>query len=149
MRVIARGPLDYPQAQQTTAKTVHLIPGQDVTGEGIILSLHGFIVEVLEPSTTRASPGSEIAVRARVRMLCGCPTEPDGMWDSSRYTIEAQFLRDGRVVAEAPLSFTGTTNEFGGSLSVPGDGAGTIRVTVSDAERVNFGVATKALGGSE
>lgn len=149
VRISARGPLDYPQAQQTTAKTVYLIPGQDVTGEGIILPLHGFIVEVLEPSTSSANPGSEITVRARVRMLCGCPTEPGGMWDSSRYTIRAQLLRNGTVVAEGPLSFTGTTNEFSGPLEVPSNGATAVRVTVSDADRVNFGMATKALGVAE
>lgn len=149
VRVTARGPLDYPQSQQTTSKTVLLIPGQDVTGEGLILPLHGFIVEVLKPSATAASPSSEMTVRARVRMLCGCPTEPNGMWDSSRYTIRAQLLRRGTVVGEAPLSFTGTTNEFSGTLQMPADGATTVRVIVSDAERVNFGSATKPLEAAE
>lgn len=149
VRISATGPLDYPQAEQTTSKTVLLVPGQDVTGDGIILPLHGFIVEVLQPETAEASPGTELSVRARVRMLCGCPTEPGGMWDSSRYTIRAQLIHDGDVVAEAPLSFTGTTNEYSGSLQVPSEGATTLRVTASDEDRVNFGMATKELGESE
>lgn len=148
VRVIARGPLDYPQAQQTTSKTMLLVPGQDVTGDGIILPLHGFIVEVLEPSMDAVTPGSETTVRARIRMMCGCPTEPGGMWDSNRYTLRAQLLRDGSVVAETPLSFTGTINEYEGTLQVPDAGATTVRVTASDADRVNFGAATKSLGGS-
>lgn len=148
VRVIARGPLDYPQAQQTTSKTVLLLPGEDVTGDGLILPLHGFIVEVLAPSADAVTPGAERTVRARVRMLCGCPTEPGGLWDSNGYTLRAQLLRHGDVVAETPLSFTGTTSEYEGALQIPDAGATTVRVTASDADRVNFGAATKSLGGS-
>jgi len=89
VRVTAEGPLDYPQAMQTTSKTVLLVPGRDVTGGGITLSLHGFIVEVLSPTDADATPGSTLNVRTRVRMMCGCPTEAGGMWDANRYTIRA------------------------------------------------------------
>lgn len=147
VRVTAEGPLDYPQAQQTTSKTVTLVPGEDVSGDGITLTLHGFIVEVLSPSASDVRPGEDVSVRARVRMMCGCPTEPGGMWDADRYTIRAQLLRDGRVVEEAPLSFTGTTNEYEGTLSVPNAEATHVRVTASDADRVNFGTATASLDG--
>lgn len=142
VKITARGPLDYPQAQQTTSKTMLLMPGADVTGDGVTLTLHGFIVEVLTPSASDASPGSSVSVRARVRMMCGCPTEPGGLWDATGYTIRAQLLRDGRVVAEAPLSFAGTTSEYAGTLSVPDAGAGRLRVTAQDADRINFGAAS-------
>jgi hypothetical protein len=145
VRITAKGPLDYPQAQQTASKTVVLMPGKDVTGDGITLTLHGFIVEVLQPSSTTAEPGAMLPIRARVRMMCGCPTEPGGLWDASRYTIRAQLLRDGTVVAETPLSFAGTTNEYDGTVEVPEGGATLVRVVASDAERGNFGAATTAL----
>ncbi|MFP4228549.1 MAG: hypothetical protein ACLFTE_06955 [Salinivenus sp.] len=146
VRITAEGPLDYPHAMQTVSKTVVLMPGEDVTGDGITLTLHGFIVEVLDPSDADMRPGEDISVRARVQMMCGCPTEPGGLWDSDRYTIRAQLLRDGSVVAEAPLSFAGTTNEYDGTLTVPEDGATDIRVTAADADRVNFGMDTVSLG---
>ncbi|MFB6097921.1 MAG: hypothetical protein ABEK84_02190 [Salinibacter sp.] len=145
VRITAKGPLDYPQAVQTASKTVLLVPGKDVTGDGITLHLHGFIVEVLSPSSGTATPGESLSVRARVRMLCGCPTRPGGLWDSSRYTIRAQLVRDGAVVAETPLSFTGTTSEYEGAIEVPEAGATRVRVVVSDPERGNFGMATTAL----
>lgn len=147
VRVTAEGPLDYPQAVQTASKTVTLIPGEDVTGDGITLTLHGFIVEILSPPASDAAPGEEVSVRARVRMMCGCPTEPGGMWDANRYSIQAQLLRDGEVVSATPLSFTGTTNEYDGRVPVPEDGATALRVTASDADRVNFGMATATLEG--
>lgn len=145
--ITAEGPLDYPQAMQTASKTTLLMPGEDVTGDGITLTLHGFIVEVLSPTGDDVSPGEDLSVRARVRMMCGCPTEPGGLWDSDRYTIRAELLRDGTVVDEAPLSFAGTTNEYEGTLSVPEDGATDVRVTAADADRVNFGQETASLTG--
>ena len=147
VKITAEGPLDYPQAMQTASKTVLLMPGEDVTGDGITLTLHGFIVEVLSPSSADVAPGEDISVRARVQMLCGCPTEPGGLWDSDRYTIQAQLLRDGTVVAGAPLSYAGTTNEYEGRLTVPDGGATEIRVISTDAERVNFGMDAMSLTG--
>ncbi len=145
VKITARGPLDYPEAQQTASTTMLLMPGTDVTGDGVTLTLHGFIVEVVAPSGTDATPGSSLNVRARVRMMCGCPTEPGGLWDATRYTIRAQLLRDGAVVAEAPLSYAGTTSEYDGTIAVPDDGATRLRVVAQDADRVNFGATTTAL----
>jgi len=144
IEVTAEAPLDYPQAMQSASKTLWVMPGQDITGDGIVLTVHGFIVEVLEPSGS-ASAGASIPVRARVRMLCGCPTEPDGMWDARTYTITAQLLRDGTVVATAPMTFTGTTSEYEATLAPPAAGATTVRVLAMDADRVNFGMATHPL----
>ena len=145
VKITARGPLDHPQAQQTASKTMLLMPGADVTGEGVTLTLHGFIVEVLAPDVREAAPGTSLDVRARVQMMCGCPTEPGGLWDSNRYVIRAQLLRDGAVVAEAPLAFAGTTNEYAGTVSVPEAGATRLRVMAQDADRINFGAVTRPL----
>lgn len=146
VRIEATGPLDYPQAMQTTSKTVLLLPGADIEGDGVVLTLHGFIVEVLSPgNTANAAPGDTVDVSTRVRMLCGCPTEPGGMWDADQYTITAQLLRNGTVVAEEPMTFTGRTSEYIGAVVVPDEGATHVRVTAGDAARVNFGMAEQPL----
>jgi hypothetical protein len=147
IEVTAEAPLDYPQALQSASKTLWLMPGQDIAGDGIVLTVHGFIVEVLSPSEADAAPGEALTVRSRVRMLCGCPTEPGGMWDASTYTITAQLLREGQVVAAAPMQFAGTTSEYEAALTVPASGATAVRVLAMDAARVNFGLATHALTG--
>ena len=147
VEITAEGPLDYPQAMQRASTTMWLVPGQDVLGDGVVLTLYGFIVEITEATPTAAS-AEAVNVHARVRMLCGCPTEPGGMWDASRYTITAQLLRDGAVVAETPMQYAGTTNHYEGAVRIPDqENATAVRVIVSDAERVNFGVATKELSG--
>lgn len=148
--VTASGPGDYPHAQQRASKTVLLVPGQDLSGDGIELVLHGFIVEVLRPEEGSMVSGEELDVRARVRMMCGCPTEPGGLWNADRYTIRAEVLGpEGGVLTATPLSFTGTTSEYEGTVSVPSDGAAQLRVLAVDAERANAGTATVELTGTD
>lgn len=146
--VTAEGPLGVPHATQEASKTVLMVPGQHVTGEGVVLTLHGFIVEILEPTGGTVSAGGELTVRTRVRMLCGCPTRPGGLWDSERYDLRARLLKDGEPVSERSLRFTGEESVFGGELAVPERMTGatlTLRVVVSDAGRTNFGMAERNL----
>jgi hypothetical protein len=144
VQITARGPLDYPHAMQSASVTTTLMPGRDVTGDGIVLPIHGYIVETLRPATAPAA-GETAEIRARVRMMCGCPTEPGGLWDSDEITIQAEALgRDGTVIAEQALTFTGTTSEFAGELSIPADAA-TLRVTAVDKSGTNAGLQTMDL----
>jgi len=145
--VTAEGPLDYPASMQQASATLTLIPGQDMTGDGLILTVHGFIVEMLTPgeAAARTEIGDEMQVRARIRMLCGCPTAPGGLWDASRYDMNASLLaEDGRVIEEASMAFTGTTNEYDTTIPIADRDVAParLRVTVSDPERVNFGSST-------
>lgn len=145
VEITAEGPLNVPHAMQRARTSTVLVPGRDVTGNGITLRLYGFVVELLEPTDLAPSPGETIEVRSRVRMMCGCPTEPGGLWDASRYDLRAQLLDgDGAVASETELSFTGTTSTYRGALLVPQD-AETLRVVASDAERGNFGMVEKTL----
>ncbi len=141
VEITAEGPLAYPQAIQRASKTMLVSPGHDIEGDGVILTLHGFIVEILSPENERAfDAGESVNVRARVRMMCGCPTEPGGMWDADGMEIEARLLRDDEIVGRTPLSFTGTRSTYEGSLSVNDPGRFVLQVISSDADRKNFGV---------
>jgi hypothetical protein len=48
------------------------------------------------------------------------------------------------VIAEQALTFTGTTSEFAGELSIPADAA-TLRVTAVDESGTNAGLQTMDL----
>jgi len=70
VEVDAEAPLGYPQAIQKGSKTLTLLPGKDVLGEGIIIELNGLIVNVLSPSSKDSlKEGEAVSVRAEVRML--------------------------------------------------------------------------------
>lgn len=69
VEVTAEGPLGAPQARQRASKTLLLVPGQDVLGEGVLLEIHGFIVTLLAPKPdARLRQGQSLPVRATVRM---------------------------------------------------------------------------------
>jgi len=121
-----------------------MLPGQHLDGEGVLVTLNGFTVELLSPAPGAFAAGTrqEVPVRARVTLLCGCPTQPGGLWDSDHYDIRAQWVRDGAVVAETPLAYAGTTSEYAGSLAAPAEpGAVTLRVVAVDRARANTGMA--------
>jgi hypothetical protein len=69
VEIIAEGPLNAPQAKQRAAKTMLLVPGQDVLGEGVLLEIHGFIVTLLAPEPQTAwRAGEPLAVRVKAVM---------------------------------------------------------------------------------
>ncbi|MDP2497243.1 MAG: hypothetical protein Q8W44_04535 [Candidatus Palauibacterales bacterium] len=140
VEIVAEGPLGTPHATQRASRTMLLVPGRDVTGEGVVLELYGFTVEMQRPSDD-ATPvaGQSMPVRASVTMLCGCPIEPGGLWDADRIDVTARLVRDGRVVRESEMSFAGETNIFEGTITPPADGGYELVILASDAERANFG----------
>jgi len=70
VEVIAEAPLAYPQALQRGSKTITLIPGKHILGEGLIIELNGLIVNIVSPSPKEnLMKGETVLVRAEVRML--------------------------------------------------------------------------------
>lgn len=139
LELVAVGPLDYEQAMQRSTKTMLLVPGQDVLGDGVLLELHGFVVELLEPDEV-ASGAVSVPLRARVRMMCGCPLEPGGLWDASRVEVKALVYAEGKLVQSVPLAYAGETSIFAGTLSLEEVPSGArFLVVASDPTRANFG----------
>ena len=142
IRIEAQGPLEMADAIQSVSRTMLVVPGQHVLGDGVILEMYGFAVELIEPSSdlTKAA-GQEISVRARVTMLCGCPTEPGGLWDSTDYTIEARIVREGEVLEKVTLGYAGESSIYEGEITVPESVEGlSLQVLAMDAARANFGI---------
>ena len=70
VEVYAEAPLGYPQSIQKGTKTLMLIPGKHILGEGVVMELNGLIVNILEPvSTMGLKGGNKVRVKAEVRML--------------------------------------------------------------------------------
>lgn len=70
MEISAEAPLAYPHALQKGSKTITLIPGRHILGEGLIIELNGLIVNILSPSPREnLKRGEEVLVRAEIRML--------------------------------------------------------------------------------
>jgi hypothetical protein len=69
IEVQAEGPLGFPQAKQKVSKTLWVVPGAHIVGEGILLEIHGFIIQVLKPLPKDvARVGVPLEVRAKLGM---------------------------------------------------------------------------------
>jgi hypothetical protein len=151
--ITGSGPLDYPQATGTGSKTLLLLPGHHVEGDGILLELNGFIVEVISPEPVDQVEG-DVPVRARVRLMCGCVLEPGGLWDSETKVFLARLKANGEVVSTSSLHFSGQASVFEGAVSVPTTAQGAeleLEVVAADSIMGNFGrhqIPLRGFGGS-
>lgn len=143
IKVVAQGPLAQPQAMQTVSATQWVIPGKPITGgDAFCLEMPGFVVDVLDPPahkklTMREEP---LELTANVTMMCGCPIEPDGLWDAKEFQIGARIKRDGELIAEAPLLYAGSTSQFSAKLEVNKPGVYEVTVFAFDPENGNTGI---------
>ena len=139
LEFVGEGPLGFGYAMQRATKRMLVVPGQDLLGDGVVLDLHGFIVELLEPMSVEQGV-DEIQLRVRVRMMCGCTLEPAGLWDADRVAVRAQLYGPSGLLREANLAYAGEPNMFAGSLSLAGAPEGArLFVVATDPARENFG----------
>ena len=70
VEIYTEAPLGFPHNIQKASKTLTLIPGRDILGEGVVIELNGLIVNILNPSSKESlKKGEEASVRAEIRML--------------------------------------------------------------------------------
>lgn len=118
VEISVTGPLAVAQSIQSTTVTLWLIPGQDRVEQPVILHLPGLITHLLDYTLEE----DQLSLRASVTMICGCPITEAGLWPAADFRATVQLYQEGDLVAEGPLEFTGTDNEFGGTLDLPGPG---------------------------
>ena len=140
--VIAEGPLAQPEAAVKVSKELWLIPGEHIEGDGIIMKMPGFVVDIVSSSAPDAVGISEdgIPVTAKIVMMCGCPTSEGGLWDSSEFTIKGLVSKEGEKLSEFPLSFTGNQSIFEGVFNPESPGNYDITVYAFDPRTGNTGV---------
>ncbi|MDX1672520.1 MAG: hypothetical protein R3211_09270 [Balneolaceae bacterium] len=136
----ATAPHAQRQSHATVSTQLWMIPGKDITGDGIILEIPGFSVDLLQPQAHETAGGTPISITANVVMMCGCPTEPGGLWDSSEYEIAAWVKKGGKTVAEVPMSFAGKESTYEGSFTPEENGSYEITVYAYHAKTGNTGV---------
>lgn len=143
--ITAEGPLSYPAAMQRVSKRVWLIPGQDMIGDGIVLTLYGYIVQIEQPKPNEPLVAREdVTLRASIRTLSGSWVRPHGDWDSRKLHLYGEVLIGDRVIERLQLFYSGRNAEFEAPFFVPRhtdapDGM-TIRVIAADRSGGNFGV---------
>lgn len=143
VRIRAEGPLGNAQATAQAETTLVLLPGRDLRGDGIMLELHGFILELLNPA--EGKPGVETLLRVKATMACGCPIEPGGLWNADTIEIQARVLRGDEAVQTVGLTYAGTSSTFAGVLSPLPRGKYVLEITAADPASANFAVYREPL----
>jgi len=143
VEVAAEGPLAYPASMRRAAKTVLLIPGQDLTGDGIVLHLNGYIVQIEHPKAGEPLIAkNDVALKASVRTLSGTLVRPHGDWDSRKIRIYGEVVIGERIVQRLQLFYSNDTKTFDSPFFVPHDTEApdgiTLRVVVGDSAAGNF-----------
>jgi hypothetical protein len=128
---------------------VWLIPGQDLTNDGIVLALNGYIVQIEHPRPNEPLIArDDVTLRASVRTLSGSLVRPHGDWDSRKIQIYGEVLIGERVVERLQLFYSGRQSEFEAPFFVPlpqdaPDGM-TLRIIAADPASGNFGIGQAA-----
>ena len=147
VEITAEGPLAYPNALQRASTTVLLIPGHDLTSDGIVLHLYGYLVQIEHPKPGEPLIAKEdVMLRASVRTLSGALVRPHSDWDSRKIHIYAELLIGDRIVERLQMFYAGEKSRFEAPFFVPiskdaPDGI-TLRVIAADTATGNFGVGT-------
>jgi hypothetical protein len=147
VEITAEGPLAYPAATQRVSKTVLLIPGQDLTNDGIVMHLYGYLVQIERPKPGESLIAKDdVKLRASVRTLSGSPVRPHGDWDSRKIRIYGEVLVGDRIIERLQMFYSGESGSFEAPFFVPPpkeapDGV-TLRVIATDLSTGNSGMGT-------
>lgn len=136
VHVEARGPLAAPAAAITVTSNIWMLPGRDVVGEGLILMFPGLIIE----PTIESLSDTELKIRAKVTMMCGCPITPGGLWDAEGYVVTATVLEGDRVSTQSPMIYDGRPSQFASSTLKVSSRRGTVRIEARSKITPNVGV---------
>lgn len=100
VRIEVVAPVNYKNARVHAATELWLIPGKHLLGDGVIIEIPGFIVDVVTPGThqylaLKSVVKSGITLKANIVMMCGCIITEGGLWDAGEIEVKAILKRDG------------------------------------------------------
>ncbi|MEM7549064.1 MAG: hypothetical protein AAF363_05290 [Bacteroidota bacterium] len=142
IEVEAIAPFNQKQASVSASTQLWLIPGKDIVGEGLILEIPGFVVNILSPQTHESISieNQNLTIRANVVMMCGCTISEGGLWDSNKIEVEATIGRSGKIIETIPMEITEKVNTFEADLEFSEAGLYQITVSAYQKETGNTGV---------
>lgn len=147
--IAIHGPLAGGGTSVDASKSVWILPGQDIVGDGIIFELYGFVMVPLTPhANTKFAPGEEIELKTYVTMLCGCPISAGGMWAADNYTVEAQIWDADTLVETLQMQIGDEDGVFSATYVPHQAGSYKVIFTAADPATNNYaatytGIAVK------
>lgn len=124
---------------------IWLIPGKDILGDGIVVEIPGFIVDILSPTTQQYTKldsikAGKLALKASITMACGCVISKGATWNSDNFEMKAVVHLNGREVGTVPLNYVGIWNNFEAVIPIQQKGDYLVYVYAFDPKTGNTGL---------
>lgn len=142
VRLEATGPNKSPGAAAIQVTSMAwFLPGRGTTGDGWVVEFPGLAIQpvfaFLGKDHSKTKTGQ---ISADVTLMCGCPLEPGGFWDSNKVEVIAWIAADGQPPRQVRLAYGGKPSFFTAEVGdLPANF--TITVTAYDLRSGNTGVA--------
>ena len=134
------GPHGQAQSLAYASADYTLIPGKDYTkGDGVVVELPGFIVDVLSPPAAfkgKFSKDGTTLLKTNVAKLCGCNIHEGTPWPPARYEVEASIYRGDVFLAKVAMEKDKEPSIYNAALKF--QEAGTYRVVVTAFDPVTL-----------
>ncbi len=114
----AFAPINKKQARVKASTQTWIIPGKNIDGDGIILEIPGFVIDILAPQTHEGLDSNAVDIKANIVMMCGCPVSDGGIWNSENFQIRAIARTNGKKVKEIDLEQTEKSSTFSGQMNL-------------------------------
>lgn len=134
------GPLSAGINAHHDVKTTWLIPGHNISGDGLLFEEYGLIVRNYHPLQHEiVKIGDTLTIGAHVTPMCGCPVRPKFLWDANKYSVKAIIEHNGRKFAEVPMHYAGSISNFEASYKFTSGGTYKVTTIASD-DKNNQGI---------
>lgn len=137
-------PINRKHAVVASSTELWLIPGKDLLGDGIVLEIPGFVVDILKPRTHQfiglsSLENNTLEIQANIVMMCGCTISDGGLWDANKIEVKAIISKQGKKMGEVDLKIN-TPNFFVGQFKITEPGTYEIIVYAYNPQTNNTGV---------
>ncbi len=140
----AISPINNKQARVSASTSLWLIPGKHILGDGIILEISGFIIDILSPRTHHYmalddAKNKPFKIQANMVMMCGCTIKNDGLWDAKAMEVKGILKKDDTFLKDFSLASV-SSNLFEGETTIDTPGNYELTVYAYDSRTGNTGV---------
>jgi hypothetical protein len=137
-------PNNNKQAQINVHTELWLIPGKDILGDGIVLEIPGFIIDILKPRTHHyisldSVKDNPFQIKANIVMMCGCTIRKGGIWNSDEIEVKGILKKDGEHFKDIDMSLV-KTNLFEGNVNINSAGNYELIIYAYNSKSGNTGV---------
>lgn len=138
-------PVNRKHAAVKSSTQLWLLPGKHITGDGIILEIPGFVLDILYPHTheviaKESLTGGKLQVKVHLVLMCGCLIQKGGIWAADNIEVTATLKKEGAPYGSIAFQKTDEDNLFDALLDIKEPGNYELIVQAFDKVTNNTGV---------